>query len=71
MFFRPSIFFSFLKEMSPFSRGGESGDVKTMARPFRGTGFASHTYETLMEGGLCPESIKPLAKDWRGVWGVV
>ena len=30
----------------------------------------SHT-KTLMEGGLCPESTKPLAKDWRGVGGVV
>ena len=29
--------------MSPFARGGDSRDVKTMARPFRGTGFASHT----------------------------
>ena len=33
-----------LRKMSPFERGGESGDVKTMARPFGGTGFASHTY---------------------------
>ena len=30
----------------------------------------SHT-KTLMEGGLCPKSTKPLARDWREVWRVV
>ena len=35
-----------------------------------GQRLESHT-KTLMEGGLCPESTKPLAKDWRGVGGVV
>jgi hypothetical protein len=30
----------------------------------------SHT-KTLLMGGFCPSATKPLAKDWRGVWGVV
>ena len=40
-----------------------------MARP-KGTGYASHT-KTLPESGFPSEAIKSLAKDWRGVWGVV
>ena len=40
-----------------------------MAHP-KGESFVSHT-KTLLMGGFCPSATKPLAKDWRGVWGVV
>ena len=40
-----------------------------MAHP-KGESFVSHT-KTLLMGGFCPSATKPLAKDWRGGWGVV
>ena len=39
-----------------------------MAHP-KGESFVSHT-KTLWKGRR-PSTIKPLANDWRGVWGVV
>ena len=44
--------------------------INNHGSPRRGTGFASHT-KTLPESGFPSEAIKPLDKDWRGVWGVV
>ncbi len=51
--------------MSPLPRGGDSGDVKTMARPFRGTGFASHT-KTLKIVGFCDFQLSPVPMIGKG-----
>ena len=52
-------------KVSPFTRGGDSGDVKTMARPFRGTGFASHT-KTLKIVGFCDFQLSPFPTIGKG-----
>ena len=55
--------------LSPFARGGDSRDVKKMANPEGAK--AGEPYKNLDGESQLSESIKPLAKDWRGVWGVV
>ena len=55
--------------LSPFARGGDSRDVKKMANPEGAK--AREPYKNLDGENQFSESIKPLANDWRGVWGVV
>ena len=59
----------FLWPLSPFSRGGDSGDVGNHGSPRRGTGFASHT-KTLKIGGFCDFqlSLLPTIGERFGEW---
>ena len=69
--------------LSPFSRGGESRDVKNMARP-EGAQALRAIQEALDEGRFLPVvnyiplparlcRLLPTGRknDWRGAWGVV
>ena len=44
--------------LSPFPRGGDSRDVKNHGSPPKGHRLCEPYKKSLMEGGLCPESIK-------------
>jgi hypothetical protein len=61
----------FLLSLSPFPRGGVSRDVKNHGEPWRGhapfRAKAGEPYQNFDGEGFPSESIKSLAKDWRGI----
>ena len=57
--------------VEPLSKGRRKRGCKRPWLAPKGHRLCEPYKKTLTEGGFCPESIKPPAKDWREVWRVV